>query len=196
MAYKGLALVMYAMESEDTEGVPSYKDGGTIGRIMEYNLEPKFVDVSDYNDMNELDPEYEFAYAELTLKTAEVVSNAHMMALGASYYVGNIMSSDSRGHVTFKDIDRHRPIGIGLVRAERIKGTTRWTVTWLYKVKIETVKENGETRGKDINYNTPEIKARAYTPGSGGWKRDVWFSTKEDAVTYLQRVVAGTASIT
>ena len=177
MAYKGLTDAVYApITAESPEGIPTYGTGGIIGRAIKYELSAEYEDTSEYSDMNDLDPAQEFAYADLTFESAEVDSAADLVMYGHD--------ADSDG-IVCADIDTGRPCGVGCIRPKTIRGTVTWTVTWLYKVFFLSVKDDTETRGKDIAYSTPEVTARVVPLGDGRWKHTYEFETKDEARTFL-----------
>lgn len=198
MAYKGLAYPAFVPIVSESESNVKYKAGGVIGRAMEYELDPTYADTSEYSDMNDLDPEDEFAYADITLRTAEASRDFERAVLGAEYgaeawTVNNGLEQTMYMADTLKriDIKKKTLIGLGLIRPMRYKGVTSWVLTWLYKVYILSIKDKTETKGKDITYSTPEIKARAIPAGNGNWKKDMTFKTLSEARGYLEDVVNG-----
>ena len=178
MAYKGFAYCVFAPIEGEADGLPVYGAGAAIGRALKYELDPEYEDTSEYSDMNDLDPAQEFVRAKLTLETAEVSDPALLM-------LGDAWADD--GHVSV-DISRAVPCGVGLVRPATMHGETRWAVTWLYKVMIRSVKDKAESRDKAIAYSTPEIEALAIPAAGGIWRRNNYFDTKDDAVTYVNSV--------
>lgn len=202
MAYKGLAYPVFAPVLSERARKISYKAGGYIGRAMEYEFDPTYVDVSDYSDMNDLNPAEEFAFADITLKTAETNREFDMDVLGAKQGIEGltIMNGLEAQNIlipevlTRIDINKKSMIGLGLLRPKRYKGTTSWILTWLYKVYILGVKDSTETKGKDINYSTPEISMRAIPAENGNWKKDMTFRSLAEARTYLEYIANNNTS--
>lgn len=202
MAYKGLAYPAFVPIVSESASNVRYKAGGVVGRAMEYELDPTYADTSEYSDMNDLDPAEEFAYANITLKTAEASRDFEMGVLGAEYgmeawTVNNGLEQTMYTAETLKriDIKKKTLIGLGLIRPMRYRGVTSWVLTWLYKVYILSIKDNTETKGKDINYSTPEIKARAVPADNGNWKKDLKFKTLAEARGYLEDIANGNLTI-
>ena len=202
MAYKGLAYPAFVPIVSESASNVRYKAGGVVGRAMEYELDPTYADTSEYSDMNDLDPAEEFAYADITLKTAEASRDFEMGVLDAEYgmeawTVNNGLEQTMYTAETLKriDIKKKTLIGLGLIRPMRYRGVTSWVLTWLYKVYILSIKDNTETKGKDINYSTPEIKARAVPADNGNWKKDLKFKTLAEARGYLEDIANGNITI-
>ena len=198
MAYKGLAYPVFApIESESANGI-KYKAGGFVGRAMEYELDPTYADTSEYSDMNDLDPDEEFAFADITLKTAETSGDFERGVMGAEQSSEEVAVDNDIESTVFAmtglihtDISKKSLIGLGLIRPLRYRGTTSWVMTWLYKVYILSIKDNTETKGKDINYSTPEIKARSLPANNGNWKKDMTFGSLAEARSYLEFIADG-----
>lgn len=198
MAYKGLAYPVFApIESESANGI-KYKAGGFVGRAMEYELDPTYADTSEYSDMNDLDPDEEFAFADITLKTAETSGDFERGVMGAEQSSEEVAVDNDIESTMFAmtglihtDLSKKTLIGLGLIRPLRYRGTTSWVMTWLYKVYILSIKDNTETKGKDINYSTPEIKARSIPANNGNWKKDMTFGTLAEARSYLEFIADG-----
>lgn len=198
MAYKGLSYPIFAPILSESADRITYKAGGFVGRAMEYEMDPTYADTSEYSDMNDLDPAEEFAFADITLNTAETSRDFDVGVLGAergaeASVVNNGLEDSAYISDTLKRIDimKKSMIGLGLLRPSRYKGTTSWVLTWLYKVYILGIKDHTETKGKDISYSTPEIKARAIPAGNGNWKKDMTFRSLADAKGYLQEIADG-----
>lgn len=202
MAYKGLSYPVFVpIDSEGADSV-SYKAGGFVGRAMEYEMDPTYADTSEYSDMNDTDPDEEFAYADITLKTAETSGDFEMGVLGAESITEETTVDNEDDSAVFrietlryKDLSKKALIGLGLIRPQRYKGSTFWIMTWLYKVHILSIKDSTETRGKDINYSTPEIKARVIPSDSGKWKKDITFPSLAEAKRFLELIADGTITI-
>ena len=198
MAYKGLAYPVFAtIASEGTNNI-KYKAGGFIGRAMEYEMDPTYADTSEYSDMNDLDPDEELAFADITLKTAETSGDFEREVMGAEDAFEAVVVNNGLESTVFRmdglrhtDIKKKSLVGLGLIRPLRYRGTTSWVVTWLYKVDILSIKDNTETKGKDINYSTPEIKARAIPADNGNWKKDMTFGSFAEARSYIECIADG-----
>jgi hypothetical protein len=148
--------------------------------------------------MNDLDPAEEFAFADITLKTAETSRDFERGVMGAedayeAAVVNNGLDSTMfmMNGLKHTDLSKKTLIGLGLIRPLRYRGTTSWVMTWLYKVYILSIKDNTETKGKDINYSTPEIKARSLPANNGNWKKDMTFGTLAEARSYLEFIADG-----
>ena len=192
MAYKGLAYPVFApIESENANSI-RYKAGGLVGRAMEYELNPNYADTSEYSDMNDLDPDEEFAFADITLKTAETSRDFERGVMGAEdAFEAAVVNKFAMTGLKYTDLSKKSLVGLGLIRPLRYKGTTSWVMTWLYKVYILSISDNTETKGKDINYSTPEIKARSLPANNGNWKKDMTFGTLAEARSYLEFIADG-----
>lgn len=199
MAYKGLAYPVYVPIASERANTIVYEAGGMIGRAMEYEFDPTYADTSEYSDMNDLDPDEEFAYADITLKTAETSGDFERDVLGAEVLMeveaimhGLVESSTFvMRTLKYTDIKKKSLIGLGLIRPLRYRGNTSWVLTWLYKVYILSIKDSTETKGKDISYSTPEIKARAIPADNGNWKKDMTFGTLAEVRGYLEEISNG-----
>lgn len=178
MAYKGFAYCVFAPIEGEADGLPVYGNGAALGRAIKYELDPEYEDTAEYNDMNDLDPAQEFARAKLSLETAEISAPAALM-LGEFFADDGLVSVDTAPA---------SPCGIGIVRRYSKGSETGWAVTWFYKVVIRSVKDRGETRDKSITYSTSEIDALVIPASAGRWRKNIYFDSKDEAVTYINRV--------
>lgn len=175
MAYLGLVYPVIARYTEDEDGNPVYSGGVVVGKAIKAEINPVYEDITEYSDMNELDYEQEFSYAEITLNTTDIPDDAE-----------GFLGHDDTGE--YSDLDYSRNVGIGLARREVLDGEVSYSTIWLYKAKLWEGDHSAETRGEDLNYNTPSVTGRAFPAANGRWKKVKKFGTKSEALDWLQEM--------
>lgn len=163
MAYLGLCSMIMAPLNGTI-----YEEGFRIGKAVNISIDPQYEDVSDYNDINDLDPEEEFQYADVKLTLTEEPEGL----------LGN-MDEDL---IEYDDIDPRRFYGMGLLRQMT---SARYQAIWLTKTTLKESETSQDTKSEDIEYGTPEFTGKAYPDSNGIWKQQKNFDTKENALRYL-----------
>lgn len=166
MAYIGLCnMIMAPLEGS------TYGEGFRLSKAVELNIDPQYEDVSDYNDINDLDPEEEFQYAEVTLTLTDEPAG--------------LIGAAEVEQVEFTDVEPRKSYGLGFLR----KLTSgRYQAVWLTKTALKESATSQETKGESVVYGVPEYSGKAYPDGKGVWKRQQNFETRENALQFLMEL--------
>lgn len=178
MAYTGLAHVVGAKYSESQNGI-QYSDGFRYGSAVRIRIDPKYEDVSEYSDINSEDEEEMFAYASVTLETAEVTQAAEKVVFG------HVTSEN--GSVS-NEMDLSGYIGLGARVREKRNGKTHYVAVWLYKVRLTEDEQDIETRGNSLKYTTMQATGKAVPAYGGQWRRKEKFNTMQEADSWLEEM--------
>ncbi len=175
MAYVGLARVVVAKYSE-LGGEPIYSDGIRFGKAIKIKIDPKYEDVSDYNDINDTDEEQEFSYADISLNTSETPKEAESILFGHEASGGTVIS---------KDTDRSGYVGIGVRARSVVGGKRKYVALWIHKAKFTDGSQEYETKGNSIEYKTPVTDGEAVPDINGEWRTKKIFDTAEEADAWI-----------
>lgn len=163
MAYIGLCnLVLAPIEGNE------YGTGFSLPKAVMLDADPQYEDVSDYNDINDLEPEEEFQYAIITIRVTDETTE---------------LSGEMDGDFSEqKDIDDRKRYGVGYIRQWT---SGRFEAGWLNNVKLREAGMSQETRGESIEYGVPEYTGKAYPDQKGSWKQKQVFRSKEEALLFI-----------
>ena len=175
MAYVGLTHPVIAVY-EERNGVVSYKNGIRFGKAVKYEISPNYEDVSDYQDINETDPEEEIRSADITLEISEILEGSEGVIFGYEVNADETIANQN---------NRASPIGLGIVTREVIAGTTSYVAYWIHKVLFREEGRTHETKGDAITYITPSVKGTATPDYNGNWRIKKRFTSKAEADAWI-----------
>lgn len=174
MAFIGLSRVVVAKRI----GTGQYNGGVQLGKAVEVEVNPEYEE-SDYGDINDTDEEDIFIKADVKMKTSRIPLEAERLLFGHEVK-GN--------EVIYCEEDRAEYVGIGINTQEIISGKKTHIALWIYKAKLREEGQTLKTKGKSIEYMTPEVKGKAIPEEDGKWKIKKIFETKEDAVKWVNQM--------
>lgn len=172
MAYRGLAMLVAAQRTSSGE----YVNGIRCGRAIKTEIDLIYEDVGDYGDVNDTDDQEVFAYADITLDTAEMTMEEEQLILGRTVSDEMIIS---------KDTDISKEIGLGMRVCECVRGTRKYVALWLYQVRFQEGDSENDSRKENVEYNTPQLSGRAKPNETGTWRTKKIFATSEAADSWL-----------
>lgn len=180
MAYLGLKKLVIAKCTEEADGL-RYSEGRRLEQAIETEVNPVYKEVHDYADMNELEFEREFAYADVRLKNGTLSEEDEAVLYGR----GKKDQAEGSAIIS-KDTDRSNYVGIGFQSREKIKGMYRYVAFWICKAKMYEASQTYATRTETIEYKTSEHEGRAIPGPDGEWKERMIFETQKQADAWLE----------
>jgi hypothetical protein len=83
-----------------------------------------------------------------------------------------------------------KAIGLGYIRVRRKNGVTKYQGVWIYKAIFSKNSENSQTKGENIEWNTPTVNGRCFglsidSTGDLSYRKIQNFDTEADAATWL-----------
>lgn len=178
MAYRGFAKPIIAKRIASSVGI-EYSSGIRCGRAIKIEIDPVYQDVSEYDDINDIDEKKVFAYADITLNTGEFSLEAESMLLGRE------ISDDT---AISKDTDISREVGFGMQITESIQGIRRYIAIWLHRVCFWEDSGEHNTKNENMDYDTPVLKGVALPENDGTWRTKKVFKTSKDADSWLRKM--------
>jgi phi13 family phage major tail protein len=174
MAYIGLARLIIAQPSGK-----GYIGGVRLGRAIKIEISPNYEDISDYLDVNDLEQEEMFSYADVKLEISEIPAELESAVFG---------HESTRDEVVSRDTDTSGYVGMGMRSREVEDGQTRYVAIWLYKVKFSEDGQEHSTKKDSIDYETQSITGRAIPLDNGKWRIKKLFDTKYEADSWLDKM--------
>ena len=146
MATIGLRDVHYAILTSDTASGATYETPVRIVGAISANVNPNTNSATLFADDGPYDSAATLGEIELELNMADIPASAQAALLGHHYAGGMIVKKSS---------DQPPYVAIGY-RSLKSNGAYRYT--WLYKGKFVDGEQSNQTKGDDIEYQTPTIK--------------------------------------
>ena len=83
-----------------------------------------------------------------------------------------------------------KAIGLGYIRVRRKNGVTKYQAVWIYKAIFSKNSENSQTKGENIEWNTPTVNGRCFglpidSTGDLSYRKIQNFDTESDAASWL-----------
>ena len=73
-------------------------------------------------------------------------------------------------------------------------GALKWKVEFLYKVKLSEPSQSDTTQGESVEFGTVEMQGQVAQLANGNWSTAQTFSTKADAIAFLEGLLTTTPS--
>ena len=190
MAFIGMRHVVGALITSETVGSePTYGTSGSgflIGKAITGNLtinrnnNPLFADdaiAEDDNGITSMD--LELGLDDLLEDVQDKMGLMKAQTAGSPSVTTYYETSASA-----------KAIGVGYVRVRRKNGVTKYQAIWIYKSVFSKNNENSQTKGEQIEWNTPTVNGRCIglaidSTGDLTYRKIRNFDNEADAVTWL-----------
>ena len=162
MAFIGMRHVVGALITGETSGSePTYGSSGSgfiIGKAITGNLtinrnsNPLYADDAIAEDDNGI------TSMDLELGLDDLLEDVQdkMGLLKAA-------TAGSPSVTTYYDTSASaKAIGLGYIRVRRKNGATKYQAIWIYKAIFSKNSENSQTKGENIEWNTPTVNGRCF----------------------------------
>ena len=97
---------------------------------------------------------------------------------------------DASGEMIRNSDDVAPYIGLGRVITKMVGGSYKYKVEFLYKVKMSEPNQSDNTKGESIEFGTSELTGKVATLANGNWSVTKTFDDKDDAIAYLEGLMA------
>lgn len=186
MAKIGLSNFRYGKLTEASDGTPSYDGAHTPARAISCSVE-----VSNNSAM---------LYADDVLVEADTSFSSGTVTMGIDNEDINTMG-DLLGHTVtdgemVRNADDEAPfVGFGRVVTAMVNSDYKYKVEFLYKVKFSEPSQEDTTKGEGVEFNTYELQGTVAALANGKWSVSKAFETRAAAVSYLEGLLAASASV-
>lgn len=188
MARIGLNSFRYSKLTEAQDGTPSYAGALTPGKAISCNVSITNNDVKLYADDALAESDTSFSGGTVTM----TVDNADLTTL--SNLLGHTLSDTTPAVMTRNSNDTAPYVGLGRIIMMMVNNVVSYKVEFLYKVKFSEPSQDETTKGETVEFGTTELQGTIAQLASGKWSDTAVFTTKADALTYLEGLL-GTTSV-
>lgn len=186
MAFIGMQHVVAAKVATETAGSAlTYSAGMVIGKAIQGNITWTHSDNPLYADDAIAENDNTRTEGSLELGLDDLLDDARV------YVLGDTKNTVSTGVYSYELTDEPSPnVGVGYIRVRRKGGTTTYQGVWLYKVNFVEDAENTQTKGEQIEWQTPTITGKIMgvvidSSGKNHFAIRQEFTTLSDAVSWL-----------
>lgn len=81
-------------------------------------------------------------------------------------------------------------VGFGRVVVKMVSGVYKYKVEFLPKVKFSEPSQDDSTKSEKLEFKTTELEGTIATLADGTWSKSKTFDTQQDAVSYLESLMA------
>lgn len=186
MAKIGLNNLWYSHLSEALDGTPSYDGAKNFGKAISASVAITNNSAMLYADDALAESDTSFQNGTVTLGTDDDREATFADVLGHSV--------NDEGEVTRNANDIAPWIGLARIVVKMVNNVRLYKVELLYKVKMSEPSQDDQTKGESVEFSTPSIEGTIATLANGDWSIAKTFSSKEDAIAYIQSIFADTTS--
>jgi len=186
MAKIGLKYIVCAEIEETGKGKAAkveYKAGLVMGHAIKVDLKVDINDAKLYGDDMVVESLKEFKGGTLSVNPDDLNYKVTSLILG--HKKEEIIEPEPVEKLTAKGDDDGKPVGVGFYSTVVRKGTKKYRAIWLRKIKFGIPGESLETKGENINFQTPTIEGNVMQDITGIWKEEAIFEKEESAVSWL-----------
>ena len=186
MAKIGLKYMVCA-EIEETEEAGAktvtYKPGMVMGKAITAGINIDLKEAKLYADDMVVESIKEFGGGKLNLNAADFDVKVTALILGHKKEA--LTAPETAEVIISSGGDDGANVGVGFYSTVIRGGVRKYRAIWLQKIKFGEPNESLETKGENINFQTPTIEGTLMQDILGVWKKEVTFAAEESAVTWL-----------
>lgn len=186
MAKIGLTNFRYSKLTEASDGTPSYDGAKTPAKAISCSVDITNNDVKLYADdaLAESDTSFQSGTVAVGIDDEDQSTMAELLGHTVSDGAMIRKSTDSAPYVAF-----------GRVITKMVGGVYKYKVEFLYKVKFSEPSQEDNTKGESLEFNTSTLNGTIATLANGKWSETKTFDSKSDAISYLEGLMASSASV-
>ena len=186
MALIGLNNLWYSHLTEAQDGTPNYAGALSFGKAVSASVSISNNDAKLFADDVLAESDTSFQSGTVTLGVDDDREATFADVLGHAI--------DSEGEVTRNANDVAPWVGLARIVVKMVNNVRLYKVEVLYKVKFSEPSQDNETKGESLEFATPEIEGTIATLANGDWSTSRVFSTKADAISFIQGLFASTTT--
>jgi len=157
----------------------TYSDGFKYSHAVSMGITPNYAEASLYGDDSQVEYEKGFINAAVTLGTTSTPLQA------ADTMFGHTIEGKK---VIYKTTDEPNYVGVGITGVEKVDGKSQYVAMIILCAKFSDSAENYQTKGDQIQFNTPSIEGAAIAADDkGNWKTTEVFDTAEEADAFVRQ---------
>lgn len=187
MAKIGLSNLIWSRLTEGADGTPSYDGAKTLGKAVSTSVSITNNSASLYADNVLAESDTSFQNGTITLGVDEDADATFAELLG---------HTNNNGVVTKSATDTAPFVAVGRIITKMVSGVLFYKAEVLYKVKFAEPSQDNSTKGESIEFGTSEIEGTIATLKNGNWSTSQTFSSKENALAFIQGLFASGVTYT
>ena len=182
MAKIGLNNLKYGLLTEEG-GVAKYSGPKVLGKAIDCKVAIENYAAELYADDTLAESDNTFKKGTVTLTIDEDDDTVFAELLGHEI-------DEEKDEMIRKDTDVAPYVGLGRILTKVVNGVYKYKVEFLPKVKFAEPAQEEATKGDSIEFKTPSIEGTVSKLSDGVWSKSKTFTSKEEAVTYLDSLLA------
>lgn len=186
MALIGLNNLWYSKLTEETDGTPIYDGAKSFGKAVSANVSISNNSATLYADDVLAESDTSFQNGTITLGVDDDREATFADVLGHDV--------SDEGEVIRNANDTAPWVGLGRIVVKMVNNVRLYKVEILYKTKFSEPSQDDQTKGESVEFRTPEIEGTIATLANGNWSLSKVFTTKAEAVAFIQSVFAAPVS--
>ena len=179
MAKIGLNNFRYAVLTEAQDGTPSYGGALTPAKAISCNVSINNNDATLYADDSLAESDTSFNNGTVTIGVDKTDDTTMATLLGHTV-------DETTHEMTRKTTDVAPYVGLGRVITEMVNNVLQYRVEILFKCKFSEPSQEDNTKGESVEFNTYEIEGTVNALANGEWSKTKVFTTKADAIAYIE----------
>ena len=182
MALIGLNNLWYSKLTEALNGTPTYDGAKSFGKAVSANVSITNNSATLYADDVLAESDTSFQSGTVTLGVDDDREATFADVLGHDV--------SDEGEVTRNANDVAPWVGLGRIVVKMVNNVRLYKVEILYKTKFSEPSQDDQTKGESVEFRTPEIEGTIATLANGDWSTSKVFTTKDEALAFIQSVFA------
>ena len=178
MALIGLNNFWYSKLTEAADGTPTFDGAKSLGKAVSCSVSITNNSAELYADDALAESDTSFQSGTVTLGVDDDRESTFADLLGHDI--------DESGEVVYNTNDVAPYVAIARILVKMVSNVTLYKVKILYKVKFAEPSEDENTKGESVEFSTPSIEGKIAQLANGKWKKTKTFSTKAEALAYIQ----------
>lgn len=190
MAKIGLKYPVAAViKSESSAALPTYDKGFVVGKAISCEKSIESNNNPLYADDAIAENDTSFSSGTLTLGVADFGSdNEEGIEIQAKLLGHEIVTEDSGKIIRKKSNDNSPNVGFGYYKTKKINNVQCYEATILYKVKFQLPSESANTKGENVEWQTPEITGNIMAcEFQNVWEDTAVFDTEDEAKKWINK---------
>lgn len=180
MALIGLNNFWYSKLTEAQDGTPTYDGAKSFSKAVSCSVSITNNSAKLYADDALAESDTSFQSGTVTLGVDDNREATFADILGHSI--------DASGEVTYNTNDVAPWVALGRIVVKMVNNVKLYKAMILYKVKFAEPSEDENTQGESLEFSTPSIEGTIAQLANGKWKTAKTFSTKAEALAFIQSV--------
>ena len=187
MAKIGLNNFWYSHLTEAQDGTPTYNGAKNLGKAVSCSVSITNNSATLYADDALAESDTSFQNGTMTLGVDDDREATFADLLGHTV--------TEEGEVISNSNDIAPWVGVARIIVKMVNNVRLYKVVILNKVKFSEPSDDENTKGESVEFSTPSIEGTVATLANGDWKDVKTFSTKDEALAFIQSVFGTTFEV-